>query len=310
MSARFPKFRPGMRQGDQSAIDLQHLTQAARASFNLSGTGVEIRQSLGSGTHVRVVPQRQRRVVPSDSNGFICAITVKPLDADKTLTIREVVYKDGSKGPIADTDRPYEFDGDPIEDALPFIGRMAKEYAGKELELPTPVAPPGVTPPIILKPGQTFFEAYRFGDTIILGDIVESVAVARFRVVRVPQGENDPSDIVIGQKFSGVGNSVPADADEVMIARPWELRRLPFHDQIYKGSKYTYSVSGDRETSRYRKLDIVAPVLQEREIVYPTYADGDQIWATKVGEDATGIRGVEWIDDNRAARRWARSTQQ
>ena len=282
-----------MTEREMSAVDLQHLSDAARSAFNISGTGIEVHRTLGSGTHIRVPPQRRRGFVPS-SSVFVCAVTVKPLDTDTTLTIREVRYKDGNKGPIVDTERPYEFDGDPITDALPFPGRKAKDYADAAI-----VA--GESGAIELAPGDTFFEAFKVGDLTIVGDLPGEggAATARFKIVGLGL------DTVVADRLTVDEDGVDVvDEVAVSIARPWYLRRTPFDGKSHKGSSYVYI----DEVTRNRKFS--TPAFTEREIILPTYGVGDIINGVKVGDVVTAIAGVDWKDDNDTGRTWARSFAQ
>ncbi len=89
------------------------------------------------------------------------------------------------------------------------------------------------------------------------------------------------------------------EGDEtVHVARPWWLRRTPFHGMTIDGILYTYMGNTTRDELKGGKTT--------RKTIQAPYSPGNIIWATPDGRSGVTVddKALEWIDDNRTARDW------
>jgi hypothetical protein len=116
--------------------------------------------------------------------------------------------------------------------------------------------------------------------------------------------------------FSAMGGdwvfAHPADDSDTLIklAKPWLLRRTPFDGETREGTLYRYETDTLRVASKADPNDPLRRI-EERQLVIPRFVGGDVLYATK---DVIGGSGVfdsedvelEWLDDNRDGRAWAK----
>lgn len=102
------------------------------------------------------------------------------------------------------------------------------------------------------------------------------------------------------------------DLAEWTVAKPWRLRRTPFHNRTvripleyspgFMSVKYTYFGPSARSA-----LNVGAGTV-ERQYILPRYVKGDLIYvgrADATGIGTPGIDAVEWVDLNVDGRAWA-----
>ena len=97
----------------------------------------------------------------------------------------------------------------------------------------------------------------------------------------------------------------------VMVAKPYNLRKAPFHGKTINGITFTYTSAQARTKKR------TSPSATENQAIVPAYLvagtnyDGDEIYACKPsGGTGVKIGGVDvvWLDINNAGRAWAKVT--
>ena len=101
---------------------------------------------------------------------------------------------------------------------------------------------------------------------------------------------------------------------DVLIAKPYLLRKTPFDgtDDGRNGYTYAYStVSGYEHTERTSTK--TEDDSTEDQIVTPAYVVGDEIWAMCNPVGGTGVtdadgKQIVWLDQNYDGRQWAQGT--
>lgn len=100
----------------------------------------------------------------------------------------------------------------------------------------------------------------------------------------------------------------------VKVAKPYHLRRTPFHNKTINGITYTYTGVQSRTKTRD------SPSETENQVIVPAYQEavtgygGDEIYACKPS-GGTGVKigwedeDVIWLDINNAGRAWAKVTE-
>ena len=95
----------------------------------------------------------------------------------------------------------------------------------------------------------------------------------------------------------------------VNVAKPYHLRKTPFHGKTISGITYNYVGAQTRAKTR------TSPYTTETQVIVPAYLvavtgyDGDEIYACKPsGGTGVKIGGVDvvWLDINNAGRAWAK----
>lgn len=95
--------------------------------------------------------------------------------------------------------------------------------------------------------------------------------------------------------------------EDIFIAKPWMLRRIPFDHQTRAGITYDYIGNASRWATR------VSDNEREVQLIIPTYHIADVIFATASIIGGTGIivgSYRTWLDENRDGRAWARKHDQ
>ena len=93
----------------------------------------------------------------------------------------------------------------------------------------------------------------------------------------------------------------------VKVAKPYNLRKTPFHGKTINGITYTYTGTQSRTKTREGATEnqVITPAYQ---VAVPGY-DGDEIYACKPS-GGTGVKiddeDVIWLDINNAGRAWAK----
>jgi hypothetical protein len=95
----------------------------------------------------------------------------------------------------------------------------------------------------------------------------------------------------------------------VKVAKPYNLRKTPFHGKTISGITYNYTGAQSRTKTR------ASTSTTENQVITPAYQvavtgyDGDEIYACKPsGGTGVKIGGVDvvWLDINNAGRAWAK----
>jgi hypothetical protein len=105
---------------------------------------------------------------------------------------------------------------------------------------------------------------------------------------------------------------------EVMVAKPWELRWNPWsydlddtrrHEiqNLWTNYTVTYHYLGSVNRRYARVGNPEDPTIEEEQWIVRPYMIGDLIEAVKVGQAVTGVLGADWLDTNTNARRWMES---
>jgi hypothetical protein len=106
-------------------------------------------------------------------------------------------------------------------------------------------------------------------------------------------------------------NGTTETGPTVKVAKPYNLRKAPFHGKTINGITYTYASAQVRAKTR------TSPSATETQAIVPAYLvagtnyDGDEIYACKPsGGTGVKIGGVDvvWLDINNAGRAWAKVT--
>lgn len=134
--------------------------------------------------------------------------------------------------------------------------------------------------------------------------------VRQFKIV------SEEDDYLICNAFDGVDSG---DVD-FKIAKPYLLRRKPFDSELddppdaRDGLTFVYQddVNGDPERVATNESSET-----ETQVIVPSYIVGDIIYATKSVKGGTGVvitineidEKIEWLDDNRDARAWAKKSE-
>ena len=97
----------------------------------------------------------------------------------------------------------------------------------------------------------------------------------------------------------------------IKVAKPYNLRKTPFHGKTISGITYTYTGAQSRTKTR------TSTSTKENQVITPAYQvavddddyDGDEIYACKPS-GGTGVKigdeDVIWLDINNAGRAWAK----
>ena len=128
-----------------------------------------------------------------------------------------------------------------------------------------------------------------------------SSAVKMFRVITIAD------DSFVAAESDGVTDS----STQVTIAKPYKLRRTPFHGMTlaFTFGTTAYSIAYAYTAVGYRTATILAPVAQagsERQAIIPLYRAGADLIFAATSENGTGVTGADWIDLNADGRAWAR----
>lgn len=100
------------------------------------------------------------------------------------------------------------------------------------------------------------------------------------------------------------------DAIEVLVAKPYLLRRTPFDGLTRDGIEYTYSSASAR---------IADDGDEENQVIVPSYVAGDVIYALRGIEDGVLLTvqsgddagaDLNWIDMNLDGREWAKQYEE
>lgn len=114
---------------------------------------------------------------------------------------------------------------------------------------------------------------------------------------RLSQSAADFPDHLVCRTWDGE----TAGEEDVLIAKPYLLRRTPFDDQTYGNVSYNYVSATERQARR--------DTSRETQVVIPRYILADVIFATSPVQRGTGVIVEEvpvvWLDDNRDGRAWA-----
>lgn len=110
---------------------------------------------------------------------------------------------------------------------------------------------------------------------------------------------NSFGDYLICRTWNG------SDSGNVLIevAKPYLLRRTPFHGQSRLGIAYQYTSPVTRTATR--------DATTESQVVNPSFANGDVIYAELPIGGGTGViaesgKAIRWLDKNLDARAWAK----
>lgn len=127
------------------------------------------------------------------------------------------------------------------------------------------------------------------------------------RIKRIPPGtvEGAPIEIkrlkvtaVLDDTLTCTGLDGADVGTEFVVAKPFRLRKTPFHNKTIGGRAYVYQSATNRTVR-------VGTILEAQEIIPLFNLNFDEIHVI----DATGISGlagVKWIDLNTDGRAWAR----
>lgn len=115
------------------------------------------------------------------------------------------------------------------------------------------------------------------------------------------------NDYFVCREFDGTSEG----EDDVNVAKAWELRRTPFHNQTfsviipaYPGSPGTVQIGYAYQTATYRIATIATAT--EHQIVLETYIPNTTVIFASQAENGTGVSDAEWIDLNLGGHAWAR----
>jgi hypothetical protein len=109
-------------------------------------------------------------------------------------------------------------------------------------------------------------------------------------------------------------NGTTETGPTVKVAKPYNLRKTPFHNKTINGITYTYTGVQSRTKTRD------SPSETENQVIVPAYQEavtgygGDEIYACKPS-NGTGVKigwedeDVIWLDINNAGRAWAKVTE-
>lgn len=114
---------------------------------------------------------------------------------------------------------------------------------------------------------------------------------ARFRVKSI---END---YLVCRTYDGTTEG----ADDINVAKPWDLRRTPFHGVAVNGITCTYSSAIARSATN--------GTTTESQVITPPYFVNCEIWAFVASGGGTGVtvssEQLVWQDVNVSGRAWA-----
>lgn len=194
-------------------------------------------------------------------------LTAKPTDTDTSLTVRKVNY--------TETDPPvegqYEWDGEDFE-AFAYFGAEIKDYIDS-------FSQPGGVPTL----ADTYLQAFKQqGIWIVeLPGAVGGLEVGTFTIVV-------PWDVEAGIVDHLECEDV--DGGVVLVAKPWLLRRTPFHSTAARNEiRYSYSNDGTRVATIGTGGDRIG----QRQTIITSYQVGDEIVAIRM----PGGTGVIWMDE-------------
>lgn len=146
--------------------------------------------------------------------------------------------------------------------------------------------------------------------SLILAEAVKKGAPGDPGVVKQYRVKEVFDDYLRCREFDGTTE----DANDVQVAKPFNLRRTGWHGvsvlytlETYPGSPGTMTISYDYVSAVYRKATVSSGggSLIEHQVIRPIYVpDRSVIFATQ-SENGTGT-AQEWIDANFDGRAWAR----
>lgn len=97
--------------------------------------------------------------------------------------------------------------------------------------------------------------------------------------------------------------------EHIKIAKPWMLRRSTWVGRIQYLNEFRMSVEylsvGSDIHTRRRVRQVELPFISQLQMIWPEYASNDIINAQQLGEEGTGVEGVEWEDMNETGRVWS-----
>lgn len=142
-----------------------------------------------------------------------------------------------------------------------------------------------------------------------------SGVVEKFRVEH-SLGANDPNPPMQDDFF--YATRLSTDEERIRVAKPYELRVTPWNNQTVfidaLGTDVTYSYDLFTAPVDFNERLAVRedqPQVRETQIIWPLYhtrarpgTPDSIIKAVQIGEEVTGIDGVEWEDTNDAGRVW------
>jgi hypothetical protein len=141
------------------------------------------------------------------------------------------------------------------------------------------VSPNGLT----LTPGEAAGQAGAWG-----------VERARFRVKTIQ------NDYLVCRTYDGTTEG----SEDINVAKPWDLRRTPFHGVAVNGITCTYSSAIARSATNGS--------VTESQVITPPYFANCEIWAFKAVGGGTSVTvssdTLVWQDMNVSGRAWAVSS--
>lgn len=160
-----------------------------------------------------------------------------------------------------------------------------------------------VGPGLRLEKGLEAFRLFR--TPVTPASVISSVALATAQF-KLTQSADAFPDHLVCRTWDGTTEG----AEDVLIAKPWLLRRTPFEDQIYNDVSYQYDTA-TRRTAR------VGPET-EGQVIIPPFVVGDIIYAVRdvIGGTSVAVVGeppaegepapiipVVWLNEN-PSRAW------
>ena len=143
----------------------------------------------------------------------------------------------------------------------------------------------------------------RFGNSVCI-EVPESRGGGDYRVVRF-RLKAVYEDYLNCKQLNGTTEVGPT----VKVAKPYNLRKTPFHGKTISGITYNYTGAQSRTKTR------TSTSAKENQVITPAYQvavtgyDGDEIYACKPS-GGTGVKigdeDVVWLDINNAGRAWAK----
>lgn len=147
-----------------------------------------------------------------------------------------------------------------------------------------------------------------------------------YELVRHPKGAGAVETGHIHLKVVNANNPVYADAilchkydpktqvegvDEIYIAKPWNLRKGPFHNNgFHDGFAYQYTTptqrTSVRQSDNQTQVQVINPPYHAGDILTADKWVSTGITVTVEGDETEHPEELVWMDDNRAGRAWAR----
>lgn len=262
---------------------LGNVTVAGRSRHEAKG-GIAFGAELGERPSVYIPPKT-------------VVVIAKPLAGHESVMVREAKYTGILPKPCVTGGEPpkticnYVWHGDPFA-AYPAMGKKPEDYADDAFGDANLPAFDTVFHTVRRVYGYWQFETSASGG---------GSKIAQFKIVTA-DGNGD-------YVWCNAWDGTTAGTEIVSIARPFTLRRTPFHQRYWESITYEYQNNTQRVAIKTIQAGTPPITRTETQVIVPAYLPDQIIYAAQGIEGGAGIPSPpvgEWLDLNVDGRAWAR----